>query len=85
MEPAWTQFESTYKKKINLVMINTDETTTPEFKKYGKIQEKYDGIPLTLWIDAKGKVLKSNLGGMDAKQLSSETDNPNRPFSVKPK
>lgn len=82
MEPAWTQFESTYKKKINLVMINTDETTTSEFKKYGKIQQKFDGIPLTLWIDSKGKVLKSNVGAMDAKQLASETDNPKRPFSL---
>ncbi len=74
MEPAWTQFESAYKKKINLVMINTDETGTPEYKKYSKMGDTVEGIPSTFWLDAKGKVLKSKLGGMNAKQLSSETD-----------
>ena len=74
MEPAWTQFESTYKKKVNLVMINTDESTTPEFKKYSKIGDTVDGIPATFWLDSKGKVLKSKVGSMDAKQLSSETE-----------
>ena len=85
MEPAWTQFESAYKKKVNLVMVNVDETTTAEFKKYGKTQQKFDGIPLTLWVDSKGKILKSNVGSMDARQLGSETDNPKRPFAVKAK
>lgn len=71
MEPAWTQFESAFKKKVNLVMINVDLTAAPEFKKYGKYGN--DGIPATYWLDSKGKVLQSKVGGLSAKQLGDET------------
>ncbi|MFN8609095.1 MAG: hypothetical protein U0931_16285 [Vulcanimicrobiota bacterium] len=74
MEPAWTQFESTYKSKVNLIMINVDEDKTAEFKKYMKIRGKDQMIPATYWVDAQGKVLQSKVGGMSATQLGAETD-----------
>ena len=45
MEPAWTQFESFYKSKVNLVMINADEDKTPEFKKYKPLRGKGSRCP----------------------------------------
>lgn len=74
MEPAWTQFESTYKSKVNLVMINVDEDKTPEFKKYMKIRGKDQMIPATYWMDSHGKVLQSKIGGLEASQLATETE-----------
>ena len=74
MEPAWTQFESTYKGKVNLVMINVDEDKTAEFKKYMPLRGKDQMIPATYWVDSKGKVLQTKIGGMDAAQLGKETD-----------
>lgn len=73
MEPAWTQFESTYKSKVNLVMINVDEDKTLEFKKYMKIRGKDQMIPATYWVDNTGKILQSKVGGMSAAQLQAET------------
>jgi hypothetical protein len=74
MEPAWTQFESAYKSKVNLVMINVDEDKSPEFKKYKPMRGKDQMLPATLWVDSKGKVLQTKIGGMDAAQLGAETD-----------
>lgn len=74
MEPAWTQFESAYKSKVNLVLINVDEDKTPEFKKYTPLRGKQQELPATLWVDSKGKVLKTQLNGMTAEQLGKETD-----------
>lgn len=74
MEPAWTQFESTYKGKVNLVMINVDEDKTPEFKKYTPLRGKDQSLPATLWVNSKGKVVQTKLGGMTAEQLGKETD-----------
>ena len=75
MEPAMTQFESKYKSKVNLVSMNSDETDTPEYKKYGKLLEKLSqgGIPLTVWTDSKGKVLDQKLGGLSEKELSDRS------------
>ena len=66
-----TQFESKFKSKVNLVSMNSDETDTPEYKKYGKLLEKLSqgGIPLTVWTDGKGKVLDQKLGGLSEKEL----------------
>lgn len=74
MEPAWTQFESAYKNKVNLVMINVDEDQTPEFKKYTPLRGKDQSLPATLWVDSKGKVVHTRLGSMTAAQLGQETD-----------
>ena len=79
MEPAWTKFETDYKKKVNLVLVNIEEKGTPELKKYGKLQEDVDGLPLTLWLDANGKVVKSEIGKLEAKQLASQTDKALKP------
>ncbi len=74
MEPAMTQFESKYKSKVNLVNINIDETTTPEFKKYGKLGDLSDSIPFTVWIDSNQKVLDKEAGGLSAADLAKRTD-----------
>lgn len=69
-----TQFESNYKSKVNLVSINVDETTTPEFKKYGKLGDLSDSIPFTIWIDPNQKVLDKAVGGLSAADLVKRTD-----------
>lgn len=74
MEPAVTQFESQYAKKVNFVMINVDHKQSPEMKKYGEMVGKAGGIPYTVWLDSKGAVLGEKLGAMDAKELGSMTD-----------
>ena len=74
MEPAVEQFEQAYKSKVNLVMINVDDRKSPEMQKYGEFVQKAGGIPYTVWLDAKGKVLGEKVGGMTAQELSSATD-----------
>lgn len=74
MEPAWTQFESTYKSKVNLVMINVDEDNTPQYKRYTPLRGKDQSLPATLWVDSKGKVLHTKLGAMTAVELAQKTD-----------
>jgi thiol:disulfide interchange protein len=71
MEPAMTQFESNSKKTLNLVSINVDQTDTPEYKKYAPLLEKLSqgSIPLTVWIDDKGKVLDQAVGAVTEKDL----------------
>lgn len=73
MEPAWTQFESSQRKKVNLVMVNVDQQDKAEFKKYAKIIESNESIPATVWLDNKGKILQSKVGKMTAKELEVET------------
>lgn len=74
MEPAVTQFESQYAKKVNFVMINVDHKDSAEMSKYGALVKKAGGIPFTVWLDAKGAVLGEKLGGMDATELGKLTD-----------
>jgi len=74
MEPAVTQFESQYAKKVNFVMINVDHKQSDEMKKYGEMVSKAGGIPFTVWLDSKGTVLGEKLGGMDAKEMGQLTD-----------
>ncbi len=74
MEPAVTQFESQYNKKVNLVMINVDDKDSPEMKKYGDYVKKAGGIPYTVWFDSKSNVLGEKVGGMDAKEISKLTE-----------
>lgn len=78
MEPDWTQFESAYTNKVNLVMINVDEKRSPEMKKYADIAKTVSSIPATFWVDRNGKVLASKVGTMNAKQLGADTDTATR-------
>jgi hypothetical protein len=73
MEPAMAQFESKFKNKVNLVTINVDQDKTAEYKKYGYLAQKAAGIPYTVWIDSKRKILSEETGQMDVKQLSDRT------------
>ena len=73
MEPDLTRFESSYKSKINLVNINVDETSSPEFQKYGTLMKRSPSIPFTLWIDSKGKVLSEERSVMSEGQLAETT------------
>lgn len=67
-------FEASYKGKVTLVHINADQQDTPEYKKYGALVEKEEGIPVTFWLDSKGKVLSKVVGMLDGKQLGSKTE-----------
>ena len=75
MEPALTQFESKYKTKVNMVSINVDDSKDPLYEKYVPMLKKLSqgGIPLTVWTDAKGKVLDQALGGLSEKELSDRS------------
>ena len=72
MEPAMAQFESKYKKTLNLVSINVDDKGTPEQKKYSKIGP--DAIPFTVWLDSKGKPIDQQVGLMTFDQLVERTE-----------
>lgn len=74
MEPAMVQFESQYAKKVNLVMINVDDSKSPEMVKYGEFVKKAGGVPYTVWLDSKGKLMGEKIGGMDATELSKMTE-----------
>lgn len=74
MEPAMAQFESKFKNKVNLVTINVDQDKTPEYKKYGYLAQKAAGIPYTVWIDPKRKILSEETGGLSVKQLTDKTN-----------
>ena len=75
MEPALTQFESKYKNKINIAMINVDEKSTPEYKLYGQLEKLTDSIPFTVWVDSKGKVIDQYVGTLTDKELATRSDN----------
>lgn len=72
MEPAWIQFESAHKSKVNLTFINVDEKTTPEFKRFSKVNTQ-PTIPVTYWLDRRGKILSQKVGQMSLAELSSST------------
>ena len=75
MEPAWIQFESAFKNKVNIVHINVDEKSSPEMKKYGQLLEKAGGgIPYTVWLGSKKQELDHQEGGMSAQQLTDRTN-----------
>lgn len=74
MEPALAQFESKYAKKINFVSLDVDDTKNPLNQKYAKLGGKDPSLPLTLWINSKGKVLEKVYGQMSVQDLSSHTD-----------
>jgi hypothetical protein len=74
MEPAWTQFESTQKSKVNIAFMNVDEKSSPEMMQYGKLLQKSGGsIPYTAWLDSKGHVLDQQVGLLDLKHLDERT------------
>lgn len=70
-----TQFESKFKDKVNLANMNSDDTDTPEYKKYGHYLEELSqgGIPLTVWLDSKGKVLDKAVGKLSEKDLNDRS------------
>lgn len=72
MEPAWTQFESTYKEKLEIVTINVDERSTKEFASYGQLVQ--GGIPHTVWLTQQNKPLSAQTGGLSFDQLKAETE-----------
>lgn len=74
MEPAVTQFESQYAKKVSIVMINVDHKESAEMKKYGPLVAKVGGIPYTVWLDSKGTMLGEKVGSLGAKELGELTD-----------
>jgi len=74
MEPAMQAFESSYKSKANMVMINVDEKGTPEYKKYSALVDKVGSIPFTVWLDSKGNSLGEKIGGLSEQELASRTD-----------
>lgn len=72
MSPEWHKFENAYKARLNVVHINMDEKSTPEYKKYGsRVLKESPGLPLTFWIDSKGKLLDKKAGPLNAEQLGS--------------
>ena len=73
MEPDLARFESKSKSKINLVSINVDENTSPEFQKYGALMKRSQSIPFTLWVDAQGKVLREERSVLSEGQLEETT------------
>ena len=74
MEPALAQFESKYAKKVNFVSLDVDDSKNPINRKYSKLGGKEPSLPLTVWVNAKGKVLDTVQGQMSAGELGKHTD-----------
>ena len=74
MEPALAQFESKYAKKINFVSVDLDDTKNPINLKYARFYGKDASPPLTLWVDAHGKVLDRAQARLSAAELAKRTD-----------
>jgi hypothetical protein len=73
MEPAWTQFESTFKTKANIVFINVDEKTNPLAKQYAEYKKGSGGyIPYTVWLK-NGKVVDQHVGGLELADLTKRS------------
>lgn len=86
MEPAWTQFESAFNKRVNIYMMNTDDRRPPAaaeafFKQNPAVaqaitsaRKSCEGIPTTVWFDSKGNVIETQVGGLDLKELKKFTE-----------
>jgi hypothetical protein len=75
MEPALAQFESKYAKQINYSYIDADDGKSPEYRRHEALYKAEQGaLPLTLWLDPKGKLLKKDKTKLTADQLGSYTD-----------
>ncbi len=72
MAADWAQFESTYQKKAEIVYINVDQRTSPEFTKYAPFASQ--GIPYTLWLDRQNKPLADRTGPLTAAELTETSD-----------
>lgn len=73
MEPAWTEFETAFRGRVNLVTINKDDKSSPEFKRYTGNKDIHE-IPVTFWLDESGKVLHVQRMGMKASELKTVTE-----------
>ncbi len=69
MGPAWTQFESTYKEKLEIVYINVDEKETAEYKKFESFCPP--GIPTTIWFKGGQKPVETKTGSLSVQELTS--------------
>ena len=72
MAADWAQFESTNQKKLEIVTINVDQRSSPEFLKYQSFAPS--SIPYTLWLDRKDKPLADKTGPMTAQELTETSD-----------
>ncbi|MBN9415017.1 hypothetical protein ABS71_09290 [bacterium SCN 62-11] len=72
MAADWAQFESTYQKKAEIVYINVDQRTSPEFTKYARFAPQ--SIPYTLWLDRQDKPLADQTGPMTAAEMGAVSD-----------
>ena len=72
MAADWAQFESTYQKKAEIVYINVDQRSAPEFVKYQRFAPQ--GIPYTLWLDRADKPLADKTGAITAAEMGETTE-----------
>ena len=72
MAADWARFESTYQKKAEIVYINVDQRSSPEFTKYARFAPR--GIPYTLWLDRKDKLLAERTGPVTAAEMTETSD-----------
>lgn len=78
MEPDLAQFESEQKDKINIININVD-SERGKLEKYpavAKDLEDQGSIPNTWVVDASGKIVWSQVGGL----TKSDLDTAVKPF-----
>jgi len=72
MAADWAQFESANQKKLEIVYINVDQRSSPEFLKYQRFAPS--GIPYTLWLDRKDRPLADKTGVLTAQELTEMSD-----------
>lgn len=72
MAADWAQFESAYQKKAEIVYINVDQRSAPEFVKYQNFSSP--GIPYTVWLNRADQPLASKNGAMTAAEMGEITD-----------
>lgn len=72
MAADWAQFESANQKKLEIVYINVDERSSPEFVKYQRFASS--SIPYTVWLDRKDRPLADKTGPMTTSELTEISD-----------
>lgn len=73
MRPELLQFGEQYKGKIDLVLLDTGQRDSPEYKKYAShMTSRY--IPYTVLLDSQGNVLKTWTGYESASDLKKDIE-----------
>lgn len=73
MRSQWEAFAQKYRGKVQVVHVNVDQQNTPEYKLYGDKITAAGGLPLTMWLNRKGSLLRSDQRTLSSSELGDLT------------